>query len=142
MPTAAFRFGPEGKHEFRIVSGYFGRERYYVDGALLDDRWSMSFNLVREFEWEGYRIRIEVKAGLKRLDVRAFVDGELAADDLFAEMNAKLAHAREQRRIRGRWIGTVTGTVIGLCLAVLLIPWIAAAASAGVKALLDLFIRR
>jgi hypothetical protein len=134
MLTAEFRFGPDDEHEFRIVSGYFGRERYYVDDQLLADRWSLSLNAVREFDWENHRIRIEVKTGLKRLDGRAYVDSLLVADDLFAEMNAKLA--RQQRKY-GYWIGTI----IGLCLVVLLIPWIAAAAGAGVKAVLDLFVR-
>ena len=99
MPKATFRFGPLHEHECRIVCGYFGRERYFVNDAVVLRRWSLWPNGSREFQAVGHLLRIELSANLRRVNAAAFVDGRLVTSDLFAELNARFDSQRRSLRI-------------------------------------------
>ncbi|MES2947154.1 MAG: hypothetical protein V4858_01300 [Pseudomonadota bacterium] len=87
MPTATFHFGSNNEHEARVVCGYLGAERYFVDGKLAHEHWSLKPKVVRQFEVHGHTIRIDFSANLNEIKAKAFVDGELIAADLFAAWN-------------------------------------------------------
>jgi hypothetical protein len=110
MPTATFRFGPLSEHECRILCGYFGSERYFVDGSLVQKRWSLWANGSREFRAGGHLLRIEVSVNLKKVDAAAFVDGQLVASNLFADLNERF---KRQRRL----LNFVTALMIGVAVA-------------------------
>jgi len=91
MPSTSFRFGPDAEHEVTVQCGYFGREKYFVDGALVLSHWSFWPSGTRGFAARGHTIQIRLSVGLNAARAEAFVDGELVADDLFAEFNAMVA---------------------------------------------------
>ena len=97
MPTAIFCFGEHLEHECQIVCGYFGNERYFVDGALVHKHFSLSPSGSREFAARGHQLRVEIAINFKQAEARAFVDDVLVADDLFSEFNAKLTGMRKKR---------------------------------------------
>lgn len=119
MSSAFFRFGPSGEHDFRIECGYFGRERYYVNGKLVHSCWSLHLRRSREFQVKGHTVRIDTAIDLKRIEADAFVDGKLVATDLFAEQNERFAR---QRGLQPRKLGInfVIWFFIGLLTMVLL----------------------
>lgn len=94
MPSASFRFGPNAKHKVSIECDYFGSEKYYVDGILVLNHWSLRPRVVRAFKFIGYVIQITVAVGMTAAYGEAFVDGECVATDLFAEFNAQLPNFR------------------------------------------------
>jgi hypothetical protein len=99
MPSATFRFGPAREHEVSLVCGYFGTERYFVNGRLVRSQWSLHPTGSREFQAFGHRVRIDLSANLKRVEANAFVDGELVATDLFAKLNEQFARQRQPRSL-------------------------------------------
>ncbi|OWQ48488.1 hypothetical protein CDL60_00875 [Roseateles noduli] len=103
--TSSFRFGENDRHEFKIVCGWLGGEKYYVDDRLVSSRWSFSFDGAHEVTYEQHRIRIEVKITLRPRKVisRAYVDGVLKVDDLFPEYSA---YVEKQRRKLEGWTWT------------------------------------
>ncbi len=97
MPTATFRFGPESKHECKVICGSFGNESYFVDETLVLKHWSLSPSGTREFEAIGHHVRIGLSANFKKVDAKEFVNGNIVANDRFSEFNAKLLRVRERR---------------------------------------------
>ncbi len=95
MPTASFRFGEGNAHELRMEFSWFGAERYYVRDTLVFKHWSVMPSGDREFTAEGHLIRIVLQVSQRRIASQAYVDGNLKAEDLFPELNAKL---RQQRK--------------------------------------------
>ena len=91
MPTASFCFGENLEHECQIVCGYFGNERYFVDGALVHRHFSLSPSGSREFAARGHQLRVEIAINFTQAKARAFVDDVLVADDLFSGFNSALA---------------------------------------------------
>jgi hypothetical protein len=91
MPSASFRFGVNAGHECRVLCESWGREAYYVDGKLLFTRWSAAVRGTRKFTACGHQLRIDIAVRSSRVDAKAYVDGLLVADDLFAELNQRLA---------------------------------------------------
>ena len=77
MISATFRFGAEDAHEFRAECDLIGGERYFADEVLLEKRWSLSAGGSREFETNGHRIRIVLRATSKEVISEAYVDGQL-----------------------------------------------------------------
>lgn len=65
--SATFRFGAGDVHEFRVECDLIGGERYFVDDVLLEKRWSLSAGDSREFETDGHRIRIVLRATSKEV---------------------------------------------------------------------------
>ncbi len=94
MPRASFRFGPTSQHEVEIQCGYFGSEKYFVDGDLILSHWSFKPAGVRRFSVHGHNIEIRLTVTLKGAHADAFVDNPLVAKDLFAEFNGRLAPHR------------------------------------------------
>ena len=94
MPRASFRFGPTSQHEVEIQCGYFGSEKYFVDGDLMLSHWSFKPTGVRKFSVHGHNIEIRMTITLKGAHADAFVDKTLVAEDLFAEFNEHLAPRR------------------------------------------------
>jgi hypothetical protein len=86
MMSAAFRFGVNDSHEFRAECDMFGGERYFVDGALIEKRWSLGAGGSREFEVDGHRIRISLRATSKEIRSEAYVDGQLRVKELFPQL--------------------------------------------------------
>jgi hypothetical protein len=91
VPSAAFRFGPSGEHECKIVCDYLGKERYFVDGELVKEQRSMSMSGVREFTAKGYSIAVHVAVHARGATGKAFVNGTPVAENLFSEFNEMLA---------------------------------------------------
>jgi hypothetical protein len=73
---------------------WLGTERYYANDSLVFECRSLRPSGVREFTTEGHQIQIEVKTSLKSFGCRAYVDGVLKADDIFAEFNTKIRKRR------------------------------------------------
>lgn len=101
--TSSFRFGEGDRHEFKILFGLLGGEKYYVDGRLVSSRRSFSFDSTYEVVFEQHRIRIEVKITLhpQNFIARAYVDDVLKTDDLFPELRAYFDEQRKRREGRG-----------------------------------------
>lgn len=87
MMSATFRFGANDAHEFRAECDLLGGERYFVDGALVQKRWSLSASGSREFEAYGHRIRIVLRAVSRNVQSEAYVDGELRIKELFPRLS-------------------------------------------------------
>ena len=104
MPRASFRFGPTSQHEVEIQCGYFGSEKYFVDGGLMLSHWSFKPTGVRRFSVHGHNIEIRLTVTLKGAHADAFVDNTLVAEDLFAEFNGRLV----PRRSEPPWLVKVT----------------------------------
>jgi len=85
------------EHECQIVCGYFGNERYFVDGALVHKNFSLSPRCSREFAARGHQLRVEIAINFTQAKARAFVDDVLVADDLFSEFNSKLTGMPKKR---------------------------------------------
>lgn len=73
---------------------WLGAERYYANDSLVLECRSLRLSGFREFSAEGHQIRVEVETNLKSFVCRAYVDGALKADDIFAEFNTKLRKRR------------------------------------------------
>lgn len=84
--SATFRFGAGDVHEFRVECDLLGGERYFVDQVLLAKRWSLSAGGSREFDANGHRIRIVLRASPKEVISEAYVDGQLKVKELFPEL--------------------------------------------------------
>jgi len=91
MPSASFRFGADGAHEVKVQCGYFGSEKYLVNGVTVLSLWSLRPSGVREFSAHGHRIQIRMSVTLKKARAEALVDGRIVSDDLFAEFNSMVA---------------------------------------------------
>src|SRR6187431_2966688 len=87
MMLATFRFGADDAHEFRVECDLLGGERYFVDEVLLEKRWSLSAGGSREFETNGHRIRIVLRATSKEVVSEAYVDGQLKVKALFPRLS-------------------------------------------------------
>lgn len=102
MLMPSFRFGPQLEHELQLKPGYLGGERYFVNGELALHLWRPRWSGVREFTTHGHRVQIHVKVDRKKTDVRAFVDGVLVNDEVYAELNAWLRSRKEEREAEAR----------------------------------------
>jgi hypothetical protein len=100
MPSASFRFGLADEHEVKLVCGFFGKEKYFVDGNLAASYWSLRRNEVRSFKAFGRDIEIRINVNLKRIIADAYVDGELRTRDLFSEFNARIGEKRRGPSLR------------------------------------------
>ncbi len=96
---------------------YFGAERYFVNDKLLQSYWSFHPRITREFQAEGHTVRIDLNANLKRIEVNGFIDGELVAPDLYADLNRKFAQRRKPQNF---FITFAIWVVIGVVTAALL----------------------
>lgn len=117
MPSASFRFGTENQHELRMECSYFGGERYFVNDKLLHSYWGLHPRITREFQAEGHAVRIDLNANLKRIEVNGFIDGELVAPDLYADLNRQFTQRRKPQNI---FITFVIWVVIGIATVTLL----------------------
>lgn len=86
MMSATFRFGPNDIYEFRAECDLIGGERYFVDGTLIGERWSLSAAGSRDFEVNGHRISIVLRSEAKTVLSEAYVDGELKVKELFPQI--------------------------------------------------------
>ena len=94
MPSASFLFGVNNAHEIKVECGYFGGEKYFVDGVLALSHWSLRPSGVRKFSAHGHDIEIRVSVNHKAARAEALVDGKVVAENLFASFNAKVARHR------------------------------------------------
>ena len=89
MPRATFTFGdPSRPHTMEVDCRWWGRERYSVDGKVLDSRWSMAPAGAREFQVGRHKVKIDVS--VKEYSTRVFVDDRLHVEELFPEVKARL----------------------------------------------------
>jgi hypothetical protein len=103
MPIASFKFGAAPEHQVRVEAGWIGRTRYFVDGRLIATYWALNRS-TQSFDIDGSIVRVETRlSGDKtKVESKAFVDGQLVADDLFNEYNAQLQSLRERFPSRRR----------------------------------------
>jgi len=83
MPRATFAFGAPSSHTMAVIYAWWGREEYYVDGRLLERRWSPSLSGKRHFLIGGHSVRIELFQGQGQYFTRVFVDDKLHVEELF-----------------------------------------------------------
>lgn len=122
--VARFRFGNTGQHEFKLDCSWLGRERYFVNDKLHHSRFSVMPGGTRQFQVHGHSIEIRINPYTRKMDAKAFVDGVLVNDDVFAEANRALAarreRAKESRRSSFDWRGFALQTTAWVVLAVVL----------------------
>jgi hypothetical protein len=121
MTNVSFRFGPDDRHECKIVCGWTGMERYYVDGVLVKRCWRLRGGR-QEFTAEGHQIQVRFQSTLNGALGEAFVDGERKAEDLFAEFNARFERLRKDPP----WWLVVIQWFVGvtiLCVLAILVYW-------------------
>ena len=76
-------------HLFEVEFYNFGRENYYVDGQLIDNRWNLSFVGTRKFKVGNRDVKINVNSVPGKYYCQLFVDNTLHTEQLFPEINEK-----------------------------------------------------
>ncbi|MGH8604899.1 MAG: hypothetical protein ACREXR_19570 [Gammaproteobacteria bacterium] len=89
---------PIGPHIFEIDISLFGGEKYFVDGKLIDRKWSLSFESIREYEIGGQVARVEFYAKQNKYSYQLFVNDKLHVADLFPELTKKM----ESRNLKNK----------------------------------------
>lgn len=74
----------------------FGLEKYFLDGKLIEKRWSWSFSGTREFVVDNARLRIEFRLSFREYFSRVYVNDALHIEELFPEVAARFAAARSR----------------------------------------------
>jgi hypothetical protein len=85
-------------HLFEVEFFNFGREKYYVDGQLIDNRWNLSFVGTRELKVGNRDVKINVNSVLGEYYCQLFVDNTLHTEQLFPEINEKVRAMAEKRK--------------------------------------------
>ena len=88
-----------------------------MNDKLLHSYWGLHPRITREFQAEGHAVRIDLNANLKRIEVNGFIDGELVAPDLYADLNRQFTQRRKPQNI---FITFVIWVVIGIATVTLL----------------------
>ena len=108
-------FDVSGK-EFKIVFSMFGIEKYYYDGRLLLRRWSFKFKDRLRFEVGGCVVEIDVSMTYKSFSTQAFVNNELAVEELFPEFKTRVETSNPKTNNRSLLVNFVLWLVLSIVL--------------------------
>ncbi|MEO4049419.1 hypothetical protein AAFN46_20355 [Pseudomonas sp. CAU 1711] len=90
-------------HLFEVEFFNFGREKYYVDGQLIEKRWNLYFTGTRKFKIGSRDVQININCIPTNYYCQLFVDNKLHAEQLFPEINKKIKiHAEKRKAIEPR----------------------------------------
>ncbi len=79
-----------GKRNIDLKFSYFGLERYYVDGKLIDKRWNFKASGNREFLVDSDIVRVDINMLPSKYSCKLYVNNELHIEDLFPELRKKI----------------------------------------------------